>query len=44
MFASYSIQVGSSLSADGVHPGLQPQYIQKPDPAQVEATLYWNVC
>jgi hypothetical protein len=40
MFASYSIQVGSSLSADGVHPGLQPQYIQNPIPEQADSTLY----
>src|SRR5215469_9250362 len=40
MLASYSVQVGSSLSADGLQPGLQSQYIQKPKPAQADHTLY----
>jgi len=40
MFASYSIQVGLSLSADGLQPGLQPQYIHKPTSAQADRTLY----
>jgi len=36
MFGTYSVQVGSSLSADGVHPGLQPQYTQESARAQVD--------
>src|SRR5215469_5951585 len=38
MFASYSVQVGSSLSADGLQPGLQPQYTQESARAQVRCT------